>query len=81
LARKLPADVARIDPAFLAGYERLIDDGYAVSLGERLTLDLAGSSAANSAAAPEQVEARRAAVQECARGEGQFRFRRTGRGA
>lgn len=64
LARKLASDMAGIDPAFLAGYKRLIDDGYAASFGEGLALEAERSSAANSAVAPEEVEARRAAVQE-----------------
>jgi enoyl-CoA hydratase len=64
LARALAADMASIDPAFLANYKRLIDDGYAASFGEGMALEAQRSSAANSAVAPEQVEARRAAVQE-----------------
>ncbi len=64
LARKLAGDMASIDPAFLASYKRLIDDGFAMSFGEGLALEAARSSAANSAVAPEEVEARRAAVQE-----------------
>ncbi len=70
LARKLAADMAGIDPDFLAAYKRLIDDGYAVSFGEGLALEAARSSAANSAVAPEDVETRRAAVQERGRGQG-----------
>jgi len=63
LARKLAADMAGIDQAFLAQYKRLIDDGFAVSFGEGLAVEAARSSAANSAVSPEDVEARRAAVQ------------------
>ena len=70
LARKLAADMAGIDPAFLANYKRLIDDGYAQTFGEGLALEAARSSAANSAVAPEEVEARRAAVQERGRTQG-----------
>lgn len=70
LARRLAADMAGIDPAFLASYKRLIDDGYAASFGEGLAIEAQRSSAANSAVAPEQVEARRAAVQERGRGQG-----------
>ena len=40
LARKLAADMAGIDPAFLANYKRLIDDGYAQTFGEGLALDI-----------------------------------------
>lgn len=70
LARRLAGDMAGIDPAFLAGYKRLIDDGYAASFGEGLAIEATRSSAANAAVAPEQVEARRAAVQERGRGQG-----------
>jgi enoyl-CoA hydratase len=70
LARKLAGDMAGIDPAFLGFYKSLIDDGYAASFGEGLKLEAQRSSAANSAVAPEEVEARRAAVQERGRGQG-----------
>jgi len=70
LARKLAADMAGIDPAFLALYKRLIDDGYALGLGEGLALEAERSGAANAAVAPEEVEARRAGVQERGRGQG-----------
>lgn len=69
-ARKLAADMASIDPAFLAQYKRLIDEGYAVSFGEGMALEARISSAANSEVTPEEVEARRAAVQERGRGQG-----------
>lgn len=69
LARKLAGDTAGIDPAFLASYKRLIDDGFAMSFGDGLALEAARSSAANSAVAPEEVEARRTAVQERGRGQ------------
>lgn len=70
LARKLAADMATIDPAFLAQYKRLIDDGYAKSFADGMALEAELSSAANSAVTPEEVEARRAAVQERARKQG-----------
>lgn len=69
LARKLAADMASIDPAFLRLYKRLIDEGYAQSFGDGLALEAQRSSAANSAVAPEDVEARRATVQERGRGQ------------
>ncbi|WP_284124076.1 enoyl-CoA hydratase [Parerythrobacter aestuarii] len=69
LARKLAADMASIDPAFLANYKKLIDDGYAATFGDGLALENTLSSAANAQVTPEEVEARRAAVQ--ARGRGQ----------
>lgn len=70
LARKLAGDMAGIDPAFLASYKRLIDDGYALSFGEGMAVEATRSSAANAAIAPEEVEARRAAVQHRGRAQG-----------
>ena len=69
LAAKLAGDMASIDPAFLGAYKRLIDDGFAASFGDGLALEAARSGAANAAVAPEQVEARRAAVQQRGRGQ------------
>lgn len=69
-ARKLAADMASIDPAFLATYKQLIDDGYAASFAEGMQLEHRLSSAANSAVSPEEVEARRAAVQARGRTQG-----------
>jgi len=70
LARRLAADMAGIDPAFLAAYKRLIDDGYAASFAEGLALEAERSSAANRAVLPEEVEARRTAVQQRGRSQG-----------
>jgi len=70
LARRLAGDMAGIDPAFLASYKRLIDDGYALSFGDGLAVEATRSSAANAAVAPEEVEARRAAVQHRGRAQG-----------
>ncbi|RGP42042.1 Methylglutaconyl-CoA hydratase [Altererythrobacter insulae] len=70
LAKKLAADMASIDPEFLARYKKLIDDGYAHSFKEGLALEAELSSAANSAVTPEEVEARREAVQARARMQG-----------
>lgn len=68
-AKRLAAAMAEIDPAFLAGYKALIDEGYAASFGEGMVIEHDRSSAANSGVRPEEVEARRLAVQ--ARGRGQ----------
>ncbi len=68
-ARRLAADIASTDTAFIAAYKRLIDDGYALPFGEGIALEHRRSSAANRAVTPESVEARRAAVQ--ARGRAQ----------
>lgn len=62
-ARALAADMASIEPEFLGAYKRLIDDGYAVSFREGMAIEVGRSSAANAAVAPEEVEARREAVQ------------------
>lgn len=70
LARKLAADMAGIEPAFLAQYKRLIDEGYALEFGAALALEARISSAANAQVKPEEVEARRAAVQARGRGQG-----------
>ena len=63
LACKLAGDMAGIDLAFLARYKQLIDEGYALDFGEALALEARISSAANAQVRPEEVEARRAAVQ------------------
>ncbi|QKR99076.1 enoyl-CoA hydratase [Sphingomonas sp. CL5.1] len=68
-ARKLAADIASADADFIAGYKKLIDDGFALPFGEALALEHRISSAANARVTPEAVEARRAAVQ--ARGRAQ----------
>lgn len=70
LARKLAEDMATIDPAFLANYKRLIDDGYAATFGDGMKLEAQLSSEANSQVTPEEVEARRAGVQARGRGQG-----------
>lgn len=61
-ATALARDMANIDPAMLAGYKKLIDEGYALSFGEGLVLEAERSSAANGQVAPEAVEQARLAV-------------------
>ncbi len=68
-AHKLASDMASIDPAFVSEYKRLIDDGFAVTFREGMAIEAGRSSAANSAVSPEEVEARRAGVQERGRGQ------------
>lgn len=70
LARKLAEDIAGIAPDFITNYKRLIDDGFAVSFREGMAIEAGRSSAANSQVSPEEVEARRASVQERGRGQG-----------
>lgn len=60
----LARDMANIDPAMLAAYKALIDDGYAMSFGQGLALEAERSSAANGQVAPEAVEQARLAVME-----------------
>ena len=69
VATALAADIASADAGFIAGYKKLIDDGFARPFGEAMALEQTVSSAANRAVTPAAVEARRAAVQ--ARGRAQ----------
>jgi enoyl-CoA hydratase len=62
-ARKMAADIASIDPAFLIDYKALINDGYASTLREGLQTEHEVSSARNAKVRSDQVEARRAEVQ------------------
>lgn len=68
-AQKLAADMAGIDPEFVATYKSLIDDGYGGTFADGMALEAERSSAANSQVTPEDVEERRAAVQERGRGQ------------
>ena len=63
LARKLAADIASIDPGFIAEYKELIDQGYAASLQEGLSLEHEASTRHNTMVRADEVEARRIAVQ------------------
>lgn len=69
VARKLAADMATIEPAFVANYKRQIDDGFALSFEAGLRLEAERSTAVNRLVTPGDVEQRRLAVQ--ARGRGQ----------
>ncbi|WP_088189845.1 enoyl-CoA hydratase [Sphingobium sp. Z007] len=69
LARKLAADMASIEPRMMVAYKGLIDEGYAASFGDGLVIEHRISSLANGQVTPQDVEARRLAVQ--ARGRGQ----------
>ena len=68
-ATALARDMATIEPAFVAAYKALIDDGFAVTFGDGMALEHERSSSANAAVRPEAVAARREQVQ--ARGRGQ----------
>ena len=62
-ALKLAREMASIDAEILVTYKAMIDDGYALSMSEGLTLEHERSVIHNAAVTPEMVEARRAAVQ------------------
>ncbi|QXQ06340.1 enoyl-CoA hydratase [Sphingosinicellaceae bacterium] len=68
-ATALARDMAGIETGFIQAYKKLIDDGYATSLGEGMALEHERGAAANASVGAADVEARRAAVQ--ARGRGQ----------
>ncbi|CAM8672531.1 enoyl-CoA hydratase [Sphingobium sp.] len=68
-ARRLAADMASVEPRMMVAYKDLIDKGYAASFGEGLAIEHCISSSANGKVTPQDVEARRLAVQ--ARGRGQ----------
>ncbi|WP_448580340.1 enoyl-CoA hydratase [Thermaurantiacus sp.] len=61
-AKKLAADMASIDPSFLADYKALVDDGFALPMGEAMRLETERSAARNAAVSAESVEKRRTEV-------------------
>lgn len=61
-ATALARDMANIDPAMLAAYKQLIDEGYGLSFDDGLALEAERSRAANGQVAPEAVEQARLAV-------------------
>jgi enoyl-CoA hydratase len=63
-AKKLAADIASADPAMIAAYKRLIDDGFALPFGAAMALEHAASSARNAQVKGGEVEERRRAVME-----------------
>jgi len=69
IAKQLAHEIASIDPAMVAAYKRLIDEGYAMPFGEALAHEHAVSSSANRQVSAEEVEARRRAVMERGRGQ------------
>ncbi|HWE98588.1 MAG TPA: enoyl-CoA hydratase [Caulobacteraceae bacterium] len=68
-ALKLAAEMASIEPAMLAAYKAVIDEGYELAFGAALAHEQAVSTAANRKVTPAMVEARRQGV--IARGRGQ----------
>jgi enoyl-CoA hydratase len=69
VALKLAGEMASIDGDMLITYKAMIDDGYALPMGEGLKLEHDRSVVHNAEVTPEMVEARRLAVQ--ARGRSQ----------
>ena len=68
-ALELARQMADIEGAILVTYKGMIDDGYALAMGEGLALEHERSVPHNAQVTPDMVEARRAAVQ--ARGRSQ----------
>ena len=62
-AKALAADMASINPAFLADYKRLIADGYAASFGDGLAIETERARAAHARVSGAAVETARLAVQ------------------
>jgi enoyl-CoA hydratase len=62
-ALDLAQDMASIDLDMLVTYKAMIDDGYALGLGQGLELEHERSLAHNAGVTPQAVEARRQAVQ------------------
>ncbi|MGZ6018703.1 MAG: enoyl-CoA hydratase [Phenylobacterium sp.] len=62
-ALKLAHEMASIEADMLVTYKAMIDDGYALSMGDGLALEHERSVLHNAGVTPEMVEARRAAVQ------------------
>ena len=68
-AMKLAREIASIPVDMLVTYKRMIDDGFALPMGEALALEHERSTVWNADVTPERVEANRLAV--LARGRGQ----------
>jgi enoyl-CoA hydratase len=68
-ARALAQDMLSVIPEMLVNYKSVIDDGFAQSFGDGMETEQRRARASNSAVSPEEVEARRAAIQ--ARGKAQ----------
>ena len=69
-AMKLAEDMASIPADTLCLYKSIIDEGYAVGLGEGLAIEHRRSSAHNRGVTPESVEQRRAGIQARGRTQG-----------
>jgi enoyl-CoA hydratase len=67
--RALAQDMLSVIPEMLVNYKRVIDEGFAQSFGDGMATEQRMARAANGTVSPEEVEARRAAIQ--ARGKAQ----------
>ncbi len=63
-SRALARDMLSCDPATLRGIKRVIDQGYAGTLADGLRLEVEASTAHARSVRPEQIAARRRAIQE-----------------
>jgi enoyl-CoA hydratase len=62
--RKLAADMLSLVPECLAGYKRLIDQGYGENFGDALKAELRISGAANRSVRSADIESRREAIRQ-----------------
>lgn len=62
-AKALAADIAQVDDVFVRAQKALMDDGYGLPFAEAIELERERSQLFNAGVRPEEVEARRAAVQ------------------
>ncbi len=63
-ARALAADMLSVIPHMLVGYKRVIDDGYATSFGEGLTIERERARSANAGVTADEIERRRETLRE-----------------
>lgn len=68
-AVKLAQDIASCDPAMVADYKRVINDGFATTFGEGMALEIERSKEHAKSVTAEGVEAARKAVTERGRGQ------------
>jgi enoyl-CoA hydratase len=63
-ARALALDMLSVVPQMLVDYKKLIDDGYAASFGQAMTIELERARAANVRVSADDIERRRGAIRE-----------------
>lgn len=61
--RGLARDMLSCEPSTLRGYKKVIDDGFATTFGEAMTLESERSRAHAKSVRPDQIEGRRAGIQ------------------